>query len=369
VAKGQAFFAGWAAEADDRQCDFGRVAPCVNGPGDLSVDTARLSDGPHPLAVVAEDSARNRGFSQVITARVDNTPPPRVDVAADGGEGWRSTPGLALTWTNPDEGDRAPITAAHYRLCKSGTSECTPGRVAGDGIARLGVAAPAPGAYDVTIFREDAAGNSQSDNASVPLKLRYDPEAPQAAFEALSATDPTRVSVAVADRVSGVAGGAIEISRQGSGSWQPLATQLEGDRLVARIDDSRLEAGTYSVRAHAVDQAGNRVTTDRLASGEPVTITLPLRVASRMRAGVAVRKTVHHPRQPSQGALRPRRADRGPADQRRRAGHRRSADPGPLQHPHERRADRRDADHRSRRALRLSSARERIENAAVRLCG
>jgi hypothetical protein len=292
VAKGQAFLGGQAAETHDRPCDFSRVAPCANGAGRVSVNTERQIEGSQQLVLTAEDSAANVAVSQAVVARVDNSAPARVDVVPEGGEAWRSTPTLGLTWTNPDENDRAPIAAAHYRLCRAGTSECTAGRTAGTSISRLEVNAPTPGEYDLTMFREDAAGNQRADNASVPVKLRYDPEPPQPIFEALSASDPTRIAVAVTDRVSGVAGGGIEISREGSGSWQPLATQLEGNRLVARIDDAQLPAGTYSLRSRAVDQAGNEASTDRRADGQPMTIALPLRIASTMRSGVARRKTV-----------------------------------------------------------------------------
>lgn len=292
VAKGQAFVGGQAGGAHDRSCDFSRVVPCANGPGVILVSTQRQPEGTQPLVVAGADSAHNVAVSQTTVARIDNTAPARMEAAAEGGDAWRNTPTLGLTWSNPDEGDRAPIAAAHYRLCKAGTNECTGGRVAAPGIARLDVDAPAPGEYDLTMFREDAAGNQQADNASVPVKVRYDPEPPQPVFEALSAADPTRISVEVTDRVSGVAGGGIEISREGSGSWQPLATQLDGDRLVARIDDAQLPAGTYSLRSRAVDQAGNEASTDRRADGQPMTITLPLRIASTMRSGVARRKTV-----------------------------------------------------------------------------
>ena len=76
---------------------------------------------------------------------------------------------------------------------------------------------------------QDAAGNTQQQNASIPVRLRFDPEPPELGFEPGSAQDPTRLGVHVADKVSGVAGGEIELSRVGSGVWQPLATALEGE--------------------------------------------------------------------------------------------------------------------------------------------
>ena len=123
----------------------------------------------------------------------------------------------------------------------------------------------------------------------MPVTLRYDPEPPQLGFEPPSAGDPTLVAVQVTDKVSGLADGAIEISREGSDTWQALATQKDGSRLVARIDDAALPAGSYLLRATAHDQARNEASTDRRLDGQPMALTLPLRIVSTMQAGVAQR--------------------------------------------------------------------------------
>ena len=112
------------------------------------------------------------------------------------------------------------------------------------------------------------------------------------AFDAPSASDPTLVSAAVSDRVSGLADGAIEISAAGSNSWQTLETQKDGGRLVARIDDATLPAGTYVLRATVHDQAHNETSTSQRSDGQPMTVTLPLRVRSTMRAGIARERVV-----------------------------------------------------------------------------
>ena len=275
-----------------RSCDFTRLVPCVNGPAVIEADTRDLPEGSQALVVEGFDSAGNPGRSAGLTARIDNTPPPRVDVAVEGGDDWRQTPDFSLAWTNPPEGDRAPITAAHYSLCRPATRECTSARAGGDGIARLGLTVPAPGEHVAAVWREDAAGNVEADNASVPVVLRYDPEPPKPAFETLSPTDPSRISVIVTDEVSGLAGGTVEISRTGSGTWEALPTTQEGERLVARIDDSRFAPGDYALRARAFDRARNEGSTERRTDGQPMTVRLPLRIASRIRAGVVRRKTV-----------------------------------------------------------------------------
>jgi hypothetical protein len=85
--------------------------------------------------------------------------------------------------------------------------------------------------------------------------------------------------------VSGLADGVIEIGAAGSGIWQTLATQKDGNRLVTRIDDVALPASTYLLRARARDQAGNEASTDRREDGQPMVITLPLRTPVTLRAG------------------------------------------------------------------------------------
>jgi 5-hydroxyisourate hydrolase-like protein (transthyretin family) len=282
-----AIVGGTRRESHARPCDYSGRAPCPNGWGSIQVDTRQLSEGTQPLVVQAVDAADNPTASQPVTVRVDNTAPGAVPVSLEGGEAWRAQNDFDAVWENPDEGDRAPITAAHWRLCRIGASDCSTGSRQGEAIARLSdLAVPGPGAWELRIWRADAAGNSEPANASPPVALRYDPEPPQLGFEASPADDPTKVSVAVAERVSGIAGGQIELSREGSGAWQTLATQLAGDRLVARIDDARLPPGRYNLRAQATDLAGN------VGLAPAQLITLPLRTPSAIEAGVAKRKVL-----------------------------------------------------------------------------
>jgi hypothetical protein len=124
------------------------------------------------------------------------------------------------------------------------------------------------------------------------VRLRFDPEPPQAAFEPQSFSDPTRVSVLVRDAFSGLAGGAIEIHRQGSSSWQVLPTGREGSRLTARIDDTTVRPGNYELRARVVDAAGNETTAQRRTDGGPMVLSLPLRFEALLRTGIVQKRTV-----------------------------------------------------------------------------
>ncbi|MDX6644139.1 MAG: large repetitive protein, partial [Solirubrobacteraceae bacterium] len=292
-----AVVAGQQIASDPRACiyadpggAFGDRVPCANGPGQVAVDTRRLLEGTQTLFVQAEDTAGNAVNSAPVTVRVDNTPPGRADVGVQGGEGWRNSNNFALAWSNPPENDRAPITAANYKLCPAGGGRCD--ERSGPDIAGLTIAVPGPGEWRFRMWRRDAAGNQNEGYASVPVTLRYDPEAPKLSFEQSPPSDPTVVSVLVTDDVSGLADGSIEIGRAGSGIWQTLATRKEGSRLLARIDDAALAPGDYVLRASAFDQARNQGSTDTRPDGRPVVVVLPIRIASALQASVVDEKIV-----------------------------------------------------------------------------
>lgn len=268
--------------------------PCgdPNTGGAVEADTTEALEGTRTLVLRAVDVANNVTSSAPLTVRIDRTPPAKVGIDLEGGEGWHNADRFAIGWVNPDEGDAAPIDGVYYQSRPAGSTEWSQPQLAAGSVNRLEVKAP-EGQTEVRVWRRDGAGNQSVQlGASDPVTLRYDGEAPQLGFEAPAAEDPTRVSVAVTDRVSGVAGGAIEIRRQGTDSWQALATQQEGSRLVGRIDDAALPPGEYVLRARAFDQAQNEASTDRRLDGQQMVLNLPLRIATQLRAGVKRTKTV-----------------------------------------------------------------------------
>jgi hypothetical protein len=288
-----ALIAGASRGSDPRSCDYSQRVPCPSGGGSIQVDTSEAPEGSQPLAVGAEDAAGNHAESGAVTARIDNAAPGTVPVDVGGGEAWRNTNDFDVGWVNPAEPDRAPISGAHYRLCREGGNECVTGDRSGAAIAAIdNVTVPSPGEWMLRVWREDEAGNEQEANASEPVRLRFDPEPPQLGFETQSADDPTRISVLVTDHISGLGGGGIEISRAGSGTWQVLPTSQEGDHLTTRIDDAAMPAGDYELRASASDLAGNLAGTGQRLDGQPMRLQLPLRVVTSMKAGVVGKQTV-----------------------------------------------------------------------------
>jgi hypothetical protein len=277
-------------------CDDTRTVPCPgaysNPPvtGRIGVETDRMPEGTQPLVVRALDAAGNPGDSAAVTVRVDRTAPAAPAVSVEGGEQWRAENSFAVGWQSPDEGDRAPITAAHWRLCRPDGTSCTTGSQTGTGIARLPVKVPDQGEWDLRVSRQDAAGNHNADYASQPVRLRLDQERPTLSFEPSAPEDPTRVSVAITEKISSIASAQMEISAEGSNTWQALGARLEGNRLVAHIDDAAVAPGRYLVRAQATDLANNVG-----VAGASQPLTLPLRIESALQAGVVRVKTVREP--------------------------------------------------------------------------
>jgi hypothetical protein len=273
--------------ARGKPCDYTLRVPCPQGGDSYGLDTATIRpDGTHTLAALVVDTAGNA--SQIShTIRVDNRAPPQPqEVAVEGGEGWRSRNGFRLTWRNPADPDGSPLTGANYLICPAGGGDCLGGAqdLADPGSANIRV--PEAGEYVARVWLRDAAGNEDQRTAGPSVVLRFDDEAPDLAFDDVDAADPTRVSVRTSDRVSGVARGEVELRRLGLAAWHPLGTQLQGDRLVAHVDDETLPDGTYEFRARAVDRAGNERSTELRASGARMEMALPIRIKTAIRAGV-----------------------------------------------------------------------------------
>jgi hypothetical protein len=300
ILKVDANVSGGNAGSDGRDCPavipetstYDTATPCPNGGGTIMVDTGRIAEGTQALSLTALDPGGNAGASAPVTVRVDRGSPARVDVSVQGGDVWRSSNGFTATWTNAVEQDRAPIVGVSYKLCAADGGTCITGDETREGISNLALAVPQPGEWRLSLWRRDAAGNQTDLAASTPVSLRYDPDPPQVAFEPTSASDPTLVTVDASDAVSGVASGSIEISQSGSNVWQALPTQLDHGHLVARVDDAALPAGSYILRASAVDHAQNEASTTLRTDGEPMALNLPLRIVTAVQAGIESRRTV-----------------------------------------------------------------------------
>jgi hypothetical protein len=271
-----------------RTCDFTRPAPCPQGGDQFVVDTSAIkSDGAHTITVEARDAAGNveRTPRQIL---VDNTAPASPQgLAVEAGEDWQRTNAFNVRWRNPPDNDGAPIAGAAYEICPVSGGGCQEGSRDGAGLSTLdGISVPGPGDWVLRVWLRDAAGNSDRRSASAPVRLRFDDEAPEAVFSPQNEADPTRVAVQVTDRFSGLGSGSIELKKTDATAWQPLATAIRDGQLVASLDDAHLPDGVYELRAFVADRAGNVGLTAALPDGSKATVTLPLRLPTRLRAGV-----------------------------------------------------------------------------------
>ena len=287
IAKAVVRWGDTALGAENRPCDFTRPAPCGQGGSSFNVNTSTIKpDGSHEVTVAVTDAAGNvEQISRPIL--VDNTPPDvPQDLAIEGRGAWQRNNAFDVSWRNPSRDPGAPIAAAEYELCPAAGGGCVEGTREGNGISSIaGVAVPGPGEWLLRVWLRDAAGNVDRRNAVTPVRLRFNNEAPEAVFLPHDEADPTRVSVQVTDRFSGLASGAIEMKRTDETAWHPLETQARDGKLSASLDDARLPDGVYELRAFVADQAGNVGLTASLGDGSKATVTLPLRLPTRLRAG------------------------------------------------------------------------------------
>ena len=139
-------------------CDYRHLQPCP-GTGSATF-TADLPDGTYPLTAQATDAAAQSSTAPYGTLMLDRTAP-----ASPTGLTVRATGNgmYAYTWTNPDQGQAAPIAAARL---SDGTV------VKGANIQQLESASPVE-----RVHLEDAAGNADPATAvgastSTPLQLK-----------------------------------------------------------------------------------------------------------------------------------------------------------------------------------------------------
>jgi hypothetical protein len=307
------------AVADHAGCSYvGRIVPCPNGPGTITLDLAELTDGSHSFAGRAIDSADNAGTSTTRRIAVDNHPPlPPQGPVVDGGAGWRTSITRTVRWTNPSE-RFAPIIRARYQLCPAavdsnnklaaanGRKRCVTKAVTGAKIAAVKVQLPSEGAWQLQrLWLEDAAGNHNPDASVKVAGLGYDATPPiEVAFADESPIDPARLNVRATDAISGIASGAIEVRRNGAKLWRPLQTKVTPLGLTAMMDDEHLRRGVYDLRAVAVNGAGLQQGTARRQDGLSARIKLPVRAASRLVAGRSSRRRCLRRRQQSNCRLR-----------------------------------------------------------------
>jgi len=195
-------------------------------------------------------------------------------VASDYGSGMIAQPGT-------DDG--FPVT-----VIRAGDNPAfvSPGPSATFTIADQGVTRVDYWARDLAGNVNDGAITSDGDSHQRPGEtvVKIDRKPPSVEVETLSdPQDPELVKARVSDSDSGIASGSIGYRRAGDTEFTDLETRRDGSTLLARIPSDDLPAGTYEVRAKAVDLAGNEATSAE--TGQVAQLNLPLKRSTRISFG------------------------------------------------------------------------------------
>ncbi|HEX7245597.1 MAG TPA: Ig-like domain repeat protein [Solirubrobacterales bacterium] len=257
------------------------MRPCpTEREGYYQLATTRFSDGPHTVGHCATDFAGNVNCLPPRQILIDNNPPahPR-ELALGGGDAWRRVNDFDLTWANPDQAPASPIAGASWRIAGPAGYDSGAKFVAGRDLTSLNdLFAPHAGAYTLSVWLRDEAGN-ESSTATASLPLRFDDVPPGVAFEAAAGGEatPAQVVADLSDAHSGPASGEIHYRRLDAKEWAELPAKFQrgetadAARLIAQLP-SDLSPGTYVFQAEALDAAGNAASTTRRADGTQMTV-------------------------------------------------------------------------------------------------
>ncbi len=145
-----------------------------------------------------------------------------------------------------------------------------------------------PPGGDLSCRAQDNAGNWSTPQA---WDFLIDNTTPTGEFLPPDPSNPTQVSVQVADALSGVARVQIEI--QTATGWDPLSTAFDPSTGIATAtipDNGSLADGTYQLQALVWSVAGNEATISQEPAGtsgalQPAAVTLPLRIVTQLLVG------------------------------------------------------------------------------------
>jgi hypothetical protein len=150
---------GHSAATQVGVCDYTYPIPCQGLAGTLSLDTTRLTDGPHTVTLAVYDAAQNetQATHQIM---VDNGAPAAPSAlsatrALDGSD--------TVTWSDPPH--VAPITQANYQLCPLTSGACR-APLSAPNLERLTDIHPPPGRWLIKLWLTDRIGNVNVANAA-----------------------------------------------------------------------------------------------------------------------------------------------------------------------------------------------------------
>ncbi len=259
-------------------------------------------------AVTVSGSGMDSATPATAPIGVDGTPP---QVRLDGAPtGWTAGPvKVTALATDPlsgmaPGGPGGPETAIEV---DGGPPLLAPGSTASATVA-------GEGTHRVAYWGRDAVGNAGDGSLTfahpATTMVRIDETDPTVRFAASDPGDPERIEATVADRLSGPAAGSGEIEVRPAGSsgrFQPLPTEAQRGRLVARWSSDDYPRGDYEFRAVGYDAAGNSAASTLGTGGAPLVLHNPVKRVARLAFGFGARQLVLQRCTRTDGARRCRR--------------------------------------------------------------
>lgn len=262
---------------------------------------AKWPDGVHTLGFYAQDQ-QFKWSAKEFEVWIDHTPPSAPQgLTLVGGDTWRAANDFSVSWNRPREEQAAPIVGVEYRICPAANdpgnlTSCVHGQRSGTNLEWLNdLAVPGSGVWRLRVALRDAAGNVDLAGGATVTNLRLDADPPEIAFVAADPSDPARVTVAAGDAASGIHRVTIEARRDGEDVWRSLNLEPVAGGFTTLLDDADLPAGTYELRAHAVDKVGNERTVTGGLDGSVFRVRLPVREGTLIEAGLARRGRALNP--------------------------------------------------------------------------
>lgn len=221
-----------------------------------------LADGNYAVTAVATDAAGNIGPSSTVLNITINTVAPTATLTTTANDPTNTAPltftvtfstdvtGFSLAGVNVVNGDASNLTTVNARTY---TFDVQP---TGQGLVTVTVNAGA--AQDAVTGTDNEASN--------PLSLTYDSDAPAATITSLTTNSTTPTIAGTVDDSTA----AISVTVNG----QTVAGVVNGTNWTAALTTALAE-GTYDVSATATDTAGNSATTT-LTNGLVIDLTNPL---------------------------------------------------------------------------------------------
>jgi hypothetical protein len=266
---------------------------CGTGEIDLPVgiadDSTTLPAPAEGISYVHAAAVSGSGMRSAGTATraigVDGTPPLVRLTGAPAG--WSGGPvRLAALATDPLSGMAADGTGGAVTAIgvDGAPPRLTPGAAASATVSGQGV-------HHVVFWGRDAVGNAGDGSAPFAspgtAAVRIDETDPVVRFAAADPADPERIEAIVTDALSGPDGdlGSITLRQVGSpGVFQPLPTEGQRGRLVARWNSDDFPDGAYEIRATGYDAAGNSAS-NLAGGGAALTLRNPVKRVARLTFG------------------------------------------------------------------------------------